>query len=94
MSTDNKVSPVRIEELMGSLTYTYTLLADGRTTICQATLPNGFNIALGQSACIDPANYDKDLGEKYAKERADQDARNELWKLEGYRLSLQLNPLE
>ena len=48
---------------------TYTLLPDGRTTVCQITLLNGFS-TIGTSACIDAANYDKALGEKYAFENA------------------------
>lgn len=45
----------------------------------------GFTIT-GRAACVDPANYDEAVGEKYARE----DAANQLWKLEGYRLQWRL----
>lgn len=61
---------------------TYTLLPNGRTTICQLTMENGFTIE-GQSACVDAANYNQALGEKYAYE----DAINNVWKFEGYLLA-------
>lgn len=60
----------------------YTLLPNGRTTVCQLTLENGFTVE-GQSACVDKANYNKALGEKYAYE----DAINNVWKFEGYLLA-------
>lgn len=65
---------------------TYTLLPNGRTTICQLTMENGFTIE-GTSACVDKANYNKALGEKYAYE----DAINNVWKFEGYLLAEELH---
>jgi hypothetical protein len=64
---------------------TYTLLPNGRTTICQLTLENGFTVE-GMSACVDAANYDQFKGEKYAWE----DALNNVWKFEGYLLAEKL----
>ena len=64
----------------------YTLLSDGRTTICQLTLKNGFTV-IGKSACVSAGNYNKGLGEKYAFE----DAANKIWELEGYLLCERLN---
>lgn len=61
---------------------TYTLLPNGRTTICQLTMENGFTIE-GSSACVNAANYNQHLGEKYAYE----DALNNIWKFEGYLLA-------
>ena len=66
-------------------TVTYTLLPNGRTTICQLTLENGFTVE-GMSACVDVANYNKAMGEKYAYE----DAINNVWKFEGYLLAEEL----
>lgn len=64
---------------------TYTLLPDGRTTICQITLANGYTI-IGKSACVCVENYNQALGEKYAFE----DATSKIWELEGYLLKEQL----
>ncbi len=60
----------------------YTVLPDGRTTICQLTVENGYSI-IGKSACVCIENYNQGLGEKYAFE----DAMNQLWPLEGYLLA-------
>lgn len=56
-----------------------------KTTICCLTLKNGFEVT-GESVCVDPANFNKELGEKYAYERAFK----KLWELEVYRLQSQL----
>ena len=63
----------------------YTLLPDGRTTICQIALENGYTV-LGKSACVCIENYNRALGEKYAYE----DAVNNVWPLEGYLLAEKL----
>ena len=54
-------------------------------TICVLTLKNGFTI-VGKSACASPENYDADLGYKIARE----DARKQIWALEGYLLKSKL----
>jgi hypothetical protein len=61
---------------------TYTLLPDGKTTICQLHMENGYTIN-GHSACVDPTQYNQALGEKYSYE----DAINKAWPLEGYLLA-------
>jgi hypothetical protein len=65
---------------------TYTLLPNGRTTICQLTMANGFTIE-GSSACVDAGEYNQFLGEKYAYE----DALSNVWKFEGYLLAERLH---
>ena len=60
----------------------YTVLPDTTTTVCQLFMENGY-VILGTSACVDPAKYNKALGEKYAYE----DAINKAWPLEGYLLA-------
>lgn len=65
---------------------TYLVLPDGRTTVCQLTLENGYSIN-GHSACVDPREFDRDLGRKYAFE----DAMRQIWPLEGYLLAQQLH---
>jgi hypothetical protein len=61
---------------------TYTLLPNGRTTICQITLENGFTVE-GSSACVTKSEYNQALGEKYSFEKAIDN----LWELEGYLLA-------
>ena len=59
----------------------YIRMSDGRTTICHITLRNGFTVR-GESACVDPKEYNLALGEKYAYENAI----DKIWQLEGYLL--------
>lgn len=54
-------------------------------TICLLTLVNGFTVT-GESACVDPNNFDKAIGEKYAREQAF----NKIWAFEGYLLQQNL----
>lgn len=57
----------------------------GKETICSFLLPCGFTIT-GRAACVDPANFDANLGIKIAYE----DAKRQLWAMEGYRLQCEL----
>lgn len=84
----NKVPFEHIQKLKESLEYKYARVDDTTVTGCWAFLPNGFQIAYGESACVDPDNFDFELGKKYAKERAIQAAENKLWELEGYLLKM------
>ena len=54
-------------------------------TICILVLQNGFTV-IGTSACASPENYNEAIGRKIAKENA----REQIWKLEGYLLKQQL----
>ncbi len=88
MTVQNKVGYTHIESMIGSLDYKLVHVGDGKTTGCYSYLPNGFQVAYGDSACVDPANFDKGLGEKYAKERCVVASSNKLWELEGYLLKV------
>ena len=55
-------------------------------TICVLTLENGFNV-VGHSACIDPVNFDAEIGRRVARQRAV----DQVWALEGYRLKQALH---
>lgn len=54
-------------------------------TVCALTLKNGF-LVVGESAAASPANFDKELGQKIARDNA----RNKIWALEGYLLRSKL----
>ena len=58
-------------------------------TICVLVLQNGFTV-VGKSACASPENFDAELGAKIAKE----DARRQIWALEGYALRNRLKAAE
>ncbi|WP_417244397.1 Gp49 family protein [Celeribacter sp.] len=51
-------------------------------TICVLTLDTGYTVT-GESACVDPANYDMMLGRQYAREQAVE----KLWPLLGFALA-------
>lgn len=77
---------VTIEQVHAAIVdETYTVLPDGRTTVCQLTLDNGFTVE-GTSACVSKENFNAELGNKYAKERAI----SEVWKVLGFRLADQI----
>lgn len=48
---------------------TYLVLPDGRTTLCVLTLENGFTVT-GTAACVDPKEFDMNVGRKYSFEDA------------------------
>ncbi|SMD95167.1 hypothetical protein BACERE00187_02393 [Bacillus cereus] len=52
-----------------------------KCTVVVAKLPNGF-ILMESSACVDPSNYDVNIGIEICKDRIT----NKIWELEGYRL--------
>ena len=59
----------------------YYVFPDTTLTVCCLHLKNGYTVT-GESACVNPANFNKEKGEKYAKEQAV----NKIWMLEGYLL--------
>ena len=52
-----------------------------KSTVVSVTLPNGF-VIVQSSSCVDPANYDHELGTKICLERVE----DKVWELEGYLL--------
>lgn len=50
-----------------------------RTSVCVLVMFNGFNV-IGKSTPLDPANFNKELGQKFAYE----DAIRQLWPLMAY----------
>jgi hypothetical protein len=59
----------------------FHVFGDTCLTVCCLTLKNGFTVT-GESACASPENFNQEIGEKIAFERA----RNKIWMLEGYLL--------
>lgn len=60
----------------------YHLVPGSTTTICALTLRDSGFVAVGTSACIDPADFDADIGEAEAL----KDAKRKVWEVEGYRI--------
>ena len=81
----NTVTKEQIEAVMAASIFNEARIGHKTTVVC-CTLPNGFEVT-ESSACVDPANYDQEIGVKICKERI----ADHVWKLEGYRLQCELN---
>lgn len=57
-------------------------LPETTTTICNILLDNGFSVR-GESACVDPANFNEDVGQTIAL----RNAKEKLWPLFGFLLA-------
>ena len=55
-------------------------------TVCCLTLNNGYTVT-GESAAASPENFDREIGQKIAR----QNAREKIWGLEGYLLRQKLH---
>ena len=64
----------------------YHVIPETTVTICALTLQNGY-VVVGKSAAASPQNFDRAIGERIARE----DARNQIWALEGYLLKEKLH---
>mgnify|MGYP000025146340 FL=1 len=60
----------------------YFILPETTVTVCSLTLDNGYSIR-GESACVNTANFDKEIGERFAYD----DAFRRLWPLFGFLLA-------
>lgn len=58
----------------------------GLLTFCVLVLENGFTVT-GESACVDPKNYDRELGQRVARVKALE----KIWPLEGYLLKQRMH---
>lgn len=65
---------------------TYHRIPGTTATICNIEMVNGFSVR-GESACVDPKNFDEAIGRKIAYDNAF----DKLWPLEGYLLAERLS---
>jgi len=79
-----RLNPDRIDSVIEKAEY--HIFPDSQLTVCCLTLKNGFTVT-GESACVSPANFDKEIGEKVAA----RNAREKIWALEGYLLKNNLH---
>jgi len=59
----------------------------GKELVVSYRLPSGFSV-LGRAACVDPANFDLEIGRKICREQV----KSKLWELEGYLKQLEVGP--
>lgn len=79
LTQGHRLTPERIDQLIKAESYWIVPLTT--TTVCALTLTNGY-VVIGKAACVDPRNFDVAMGRKIARD----DARNQIWALEGYSL--------
>lgn len=81
-SAAHAVAPrVTLESMEAKIVSADYIVHEGILTLCVLKMQNGFFV-VGESAPASPANFDADLGRKFAYENAIR----QLWKLEGYAL--------
>ncbi len=83
-SKANTVTAKQIDELIENSEIDSKKVMD-KCTVVTCRLPSGF-IIVEFSACVDPANYDHELGTKICMERI----KAKIWELEGYMLQSHL----
>lgn len=77
--SDNKITPARIESVIEKKDFHQ--IKGTTLTLCVLTLKNGYTVT-GESACVDPENFDAEIGNQVAYENAFE----KIWQLEGYLL--------
>lgn len=77
---ENTITKDYIEQIINKSKFRIMESFD-KVTIVSMRLPNGFVIT-ESSACVDPLNYNKEIGVSICKKRIE----DKLWELEGYRL--------
>ena len=81
-SAANATAPrVTLESMQGKIVSEDYIVHEGILTLCILKMQNGFYV-VGESAPASPANFNAELGRKFAYENAIR----QLWKLEGYSL--------
>lgn len=75
-----KVTPESIKARITKVDY--LTLPDSTVTLCNITIENGFSVR-GESACVDPRNFNQEVGKTIAY----RNAFDKLWALEGYLLA-------
>ena len=63
----------------------FIVVPGSQLTICVLTLQNGYTVT-GESACADPAMFDREIGEKISKDNAIK----KIWPLMGYALKQEI----
>lgn len=88
--TAPRITPAQIDALIADM-YIHAYVVPGTTTtVAAAFLPNGFCLGTAISACVDPRNFNAEIGKKIAVDKVTAVARDKLWEVEGYALKKEL----
>ena len=88
-----RITNDEIEEKMKQVKYDCHIVPGTTTTVVTAYIVMGhinFTLATEIMACVDPRNFNQELGEKYGIEKAAKAAKDKLWELMGFALALKL----
>jgi hypothetical protein len=77
-----RLTPQTIDEIVASAEDFYWHVPGTTMVVCALRLTTGY-VVIGEAACIEPENFDYNLGCKIARDKA----RDKLWALEGYLLA-------
>ena len=83
---NNRITQEHIDNLLDSAEIEEHTFFGKDHQVCYKLSSNGFTV-VGRGACVDPENFNIEIGRKVAR----QDASNQLWRLEGYRLQCYLS---
>lgn len=78
-----RLSPEKIDSVI--VNETFTVLPSGKVMVCELTLKNGFTVR-GEASTVSKENFDHEIGQKISRENA----RKQIWQLEGYLLQEKL----
>lgn len=88
-----RVLPREVDALLEQVVYDVHICPETTTTVVSAILPMKhirWTLCSEIMACIDPRNYNAELGRKYGIEKAKAKAKDELWKLLGFKLAMEM----
>lgn len=86
-----KVDYKEVKALADKLEYHFWQVPNTTVTVCVATL-EGFQIGVGTSGCVDPAEFNAEIGKQVAQENAHAQAKDQIWVLKGAMLRGELFP--
>lgn len=86
-----KVDFNEVNALADKLEYHFWQVPNTTVTVCVATL-DGFQMGVGTSGCVDPVEFNADIGKQVAQENAHAQAKDQIWVLKGAALRANLFP--
>jgi len=83
-ASNARLTPEKVDGVVSNVQF--CTIPGTRVVVCLLTLANGYNVLGKNMGPVDPENYDVEL----AKTLAYDDARRQVWPLEGYLLKQRL----
>ena len=84
---DNRVNSDYVQWFLANQVTTHVNYTPPTTLSVSVTTKNGFRIATGTAGCVDPGNFDANIGYSIAFSNAMKEAENKLWEFFGWELS-------